>query len=141
MKRFLTCFCCIAIITVESNRVPACAQPSAKPKEKQVESSDIKKAAEFLRARIAFVGFLNSAYQKRGYRLRVEANGPEKRTLELSSGFMWEGSQTMEAALEVLEDAGVYANVKNCRFTKVIFAGNDFSIAYSIAAGRAQRIK
>lgn len=114
---------------------------AAKLKQKQPESPDAKKAAEFLQARIAFVGLLNAAYQKQGYLLRVEANGPDKRTLELSSLLFWEGSQTMEAALDVLEDKDVYAGVKNCRFNRVVFTGDKFSIEYSITSGIARRIK
>jgi hypothetical protein len=133
--------CVAAILTAALNFGQAHAQSSQDPSKKQAESSDAKKAAEFLKARIAFVGFLNAAYQKQGYRLLVQANGPDKRTLEISSALLWEGSQTMEAALEVLTDDDIYANVKHLRFTKIVFTGYDFSTSYSIADGIARRIR
>ena len=142
-REFSQCryFCGVAILAVALNCAPADAQTSTKPKQKQAESTDTKKAAGFLRARVAFAGLLTAAYQKLGYRLRVEANGSDKRTLEISSALLAEGSHTMEAALEVLEDADIFANVKNCRFTKVLFTGGSFSIEYSIAEGKARRTK
>jgi hypothetical protein len=119
---------------------PVQKEVEAKPTQKQAAPSDTK-ADGFLKARIAFAEFLNAAYQKQGRRLSVEANGPNKRTLELRSALLYEGSHTMEAALEVLEDADIYANVKHCGFTRVVFTGDRFSIEYSITDGVARRIR
>jgi hypothetical protein len=129
-----------AFLTAALNFGQAQVQTSQDSRQKQAESADAKNAAEFLNARIAFVGFLNAAYRKQGYRLLVQANGPDKRTLEISSSLLWGGSQTMEAALQVLTD-DIYANVKHCRFTKVVFTGDDFSVEYSITDGAARRIR
>jgi hypothetical protein len=137
VKRFVKCFYVVAILVAELCAAP----PSAKPTEKQAGTSDSKKAAGFLNARIAFAGLLDAAYHKLSYFLRVQATGPDKRTLELHSVLMSEGSHTMEAALEVLTDADVFANVKHSQFTKIVFSSDEFSIEYSITNGIARRIR
>jgi hypothetical protein len=112
---------------------------STRTNEKQTAPAKKKNADES--ARTAFAGFLTAAYKKLGYIIQVEANGPNKATLELKSMLFWEGSQTMEAALEVLEDFEFFKAIKNLKFSRVLFTSDKFSVEYSVTNGLARQVK
>jgi hypothetical protein len=126
---------CVIAILVASLDGGQEQTPSAKPKEsrqKQPEPPAAKKVREFLGTRVAFAGMLNAGYRRLGYRIIVEATGPDKRTLELYSGLIFEASRTLSAAREVLTDAGIYANVTHIRFNQVCFKGDEYYTCYAV---------
>jgi type III secretory pathway component EscV len=78
--------------------------------------------------RIAFGKLIQTTFQTEGRRMAVRATGENFDTLELSSGLIFEGSYTLDAAREAV-DPDVMKMLKQLKFKRVLIKGSESGFA------------
>lgn len=87
---------------------------------------------EFVGARIAYAGFLNAFFKREDRFIHVEATGDNHQTLDVFSILIAEGTYTLDAAKETVNSPEAVTALKQCRFTKVVIHGDDYSETYVV---------
>jgi hypothetical protein len=104
---------------------------AAKRAKEAEEKKRFDEAPTDSKARINFGKVIEAAYQSDGRRMSVSATGDNFDTLELSSALIFEGSNTLAAAQEILATETMDM-ARKLGFKRILIKGTGYSVSYLV---------